>query len=79
MTEWKRINDPSEDRVVLAPAEQYTIEPGQSRAYGPHVMHSTAHPAKAWVVRVTGTDLNVLPRYHFRRGVDEIVEPSTVG
>lgn len=78
MTEWKRTNDPSEERLVLAPADQYTIEPGQSRAYGPHVMHSTAHPAKAWVIRVTGTDLNKLPRYHFRKDIDEIVEPAKV-
>jgi hypothetical protein len=34
--------------------------PGLSRS-----LHSTAHPNKAWVIRVTGTDLDVLPRYHF--------------
>jgi hypothetical protein len=36
-----------------------------SPAYGPVVIHSTAHPKKAWVIRVTGTDLDELPRYHF--------------
>ena len=31
------------------------------------MIHSTAHPEKAWVIRVTGTDLDKLPRYHFRK------------
>ena len=39
--------------------------PGETKAYGPGVIHSTAHPKKAWVIRVTGTDLDVLQRYHF--------------
>ena len=42
---------------------------------GPGVIHSTAHPEKAWVIRVTGTDLDVLPRYHFRKQ-DRILEQA---
>ena len=49
----------------LAPVSRYRLGPGQTKAYGPGVIHSTAHPQKAWVIRVTGTDLDVLPRYHF--------------
>lgn len=74
MTEWRRINPDSEDHAVLEPAERYSLGPGQSRAYGPGVIHSTSHPEKAWVIRVTGTDLDKLPRYHFRPKRDKIVE-----
>jgi hypothetical protein len=37
-------------------------------------MHSTAHPEKAWVMRVTGTDLDQLPRFRFDPRKDRIVE-----
>ena len=52
---------------------KYRLAPGQTRAYGPGVIHSTAHPEKAWVIRVTGTDLDELPRYHFSKQ-DRILE-----
>lgn len=65
MTEWRRTNPASEQHAVLEAASKYRLGPGQTRAYGPGVIHSTAHPEKAWVIRVTGTDLDVLPRYHF--------------
>ncbi len=48
------------------------LEPGQTRAYRPGVIHSTAHPHGALVIRVTGTDLNAIPRYHFRPKKDKI-------
>ena len=31
-------------------------------------------PEKAWVIRVTGTDLDAIPRYRFRPKTDKIVE-----
>ena len=67
MTEYRRVNPESEENVVLEPASKYALRPGQTRAYGPNVIHSTAHPQKAWVIRVTGTDLDKLPRYHLRK------------
>jgi hypothetical protein len=54
---------------------RYCLGPGQTKAYGPGVIHSTAHPEKAWVIRVTGTDLDVLPRYHFGKQ-DRILEKA---
>jgi hypothetical protein len=75
MTEWRRVNPESEDHAVLERVSRYRLEPGQTRAYGPGVIHSTAHPEKAWVIRVTGTDLDVLPRYHFRKQ-DRILEKA---
>lgn len=74
MTEWRRANPESEDHVELVVASQYSLTPGQTRAYGPDVIHSTAHPRKAWVIRVTGTDLDKLPRYHFSAKRDKILE-----
>jgi hypothetical protein len=75
MTEWRRANPESEDHAVLEPVSRYCLGPGQTKAYGPGVIHSTAHPEKAWVIRVTGTDLDVLPRYHFGKQ-DRILEKA---
>jgi predicted metal-dependent enzyme (double-stranded beta helix superfamily) len=76
MTEWRRVNPESEDHAVLEIADKYTIGPGQSRAYGPGMIHSTAHPGKAWVIRITGGDLDRIPRYHFRPKRDKILEQA---
>ncbi|MDB5641754.1 MAG: hypothetical protein JWN07_1071 [Hyphomicrobiales bacterium] len=76
MTEWARVNDPAEDRAVLSATDRYSIGPGEARAYGPGVIHSTAHPRDAWVVRMTGTDLDAIPRYHFSSKRDEILESA---
>jgi hypothetical protein len=73
MTEWRRTNPESESHVELVAASRYGLGPGQTKAYGPNVIHSTAHKEKAWVIRVTGTDLDKLPRYHFRKQ-DKILE-----
>jgi hypothetical protein len=75
MTEYRRVNPESEENVVLEPASKYALRPGQTRAYGPNVIHSTAHPQKAWVIRVTGTDLDKLPRYHLRKQ-DRVLEKT---
>lgn len=76
MTEWRRVNAASEDHAVLEPSDHYVLRPGQTRAYGPHVIHSTSHPDGAWVIRITGTDLAKMPRYHFRPKKDKILEAS---
>ena len=74
MTEWRRVNPDSEEQAVLEPVANYSLGPGDTRAYGPGVLHSTRHPEKAWVIRVTGTDLDAIPRYRFRPKTDKIVE-----
>jgi hypothetical protein len=75
MTEWRRTNPESEAHFELVATSKYGLAPGQTRAYGPGVLHSTAHKDKAWVIRVTGTDLDKLPRYHFRKQ-DKILEKA---
>jgi predicted metal-dependent enzyme (double-stranded beta helix superfamily) len=74
MTEWRRVNAESEPQAVLEPASKYRLEEGRTHFYAPHVIHSTAHPEKAWVIRVTGTDLDHLPRFRFDPRKDKIVE-----
>jgi hypothetical protein len=75
MTEWRRTNPQGEEHAVLEATRTYRLGPGETRAYGPGVIHSTAHPEKAWVIRVTGTDLDLLPRYRFGQK-DRIVEQA---
>jgi predicted metal-dependent enzyme (double-stranded beta helix superfamily) len=75
MTEWRRTNPESEDHAELVAESRYSLEPGETRAYGPNVIHSTAHPKYAWVIRVTGTDLDKLPRYHFGKK-DKMLESA---
>ena len=74
MTEWRRTNPESEDKAVLEPVEHYDLGVGDTRAYGPGVLHSTEHPRKAWVIRVTGTDVDAIPRFRFKPERDRIVE-----
>jgi hypothetical protein len=76
MTEWRRINPQTEERQVLEPTANYRLGPGDTRAYQSGMIHSTGQIEKAWVVRVTGTDLDRLPRYHFRPRIDEMVQPA---
>jgi predicted metal-dependent enzyme (double-stranded beta helix superfamily) len=73
MTEWRRINPETEEQAVLEEAARYRLDTGRTHAYLPHVIHSTAHPEKAWVIRVTGTDLDHLPRFRFHPQRDRIV------
>jgi predicted metal-dependent enzyme (double-stranded beta helix superfamily) len=73
MTEWRRVNPETEEQAVLEPAARYRLDTGRTHAYLPHIIHSTAHPEKAWVIRVTGTDLDQLPRFRFYPQRDKIV------
>lgn len=73
MTEWRRTNPETDEHSELVVAAEYGLGPGQTKAYGPGVIHSTAHPEKAWVIRVTGTDLDKIPRYHFGKN-DKMIE-----
>jgi predicted metal-dependent enzyme (double-stranded beta helix superfamily) len=74
MTEWRRVNPAHEEGAVLEKTRHYALGPGQTRGYASGAIHSTAHPHKAWVIRVTGTDLDAIPRYHFSAQTDRILE-----
>ena len=77
MTEWRRINPESEPHAVLEPTSRYRLGPGETRAYPPYLIHSTAHPEDARVIRVTGTDLDRIPRYGFDPAHDRIVAAAS--
>jgi hypothetical protein len=73
MTEWRRTNAPDKEGAVLEKTRHYALGPGQTQAYASGLIHSTVHPQKSWVIRVTGTDLDAIPRYHFRAKSDRMV------
>jgi len=73
MTEWRRVNAENADHAELEVAEKYRIGPGDSKAYGPGTIHSTAHPEKAWVIRLTGGNMDDIPRYRFDSKKDKIL------
>ena len=74
MTETRRVNDAQQDHAVLAPQPPYSLHSGQARAYPSGTVHATAHSEKAWVIRITGTDLDEIPRDRFREAVDTLLE-----
>lgn len=76
MKEWQRTNPEGEQAAVLRMVKRYDLTQGLTGSYGPHVIHSTIHPAKAWVIRVTGTDLDHLPRFRFNKSRDRIAETA---
>ena len=76
MTIWRRTNSEDDDHAELEIAEEYAITPGVARAYGPGMIHSTQHPEKAWVIRVTGCDLDHMPRFRFDASKDKILEDA---
>jgi predicted metal-dependent enzyme (double-stranded beta helix superfamily) len=73
MTEYRRVNAAGESAAVLAQTLGYALQAGQARVYPPGAVHATAHPELAWVIRVTGTDLDAIPRYRFRKAVDTLL------
>ncbi len=73
MTEYRRVNDALEAHAVWMPQTRYSLHSGQTRAYPSGTVHATAHPEKAWVLRITGTDLDQIPRYRFRKAVDTLL------
>jgi len=77
MTEWRRVNPEGEEQAVLESSSKYRLGPGDSKAYGAGVIHSTGHPEKAWVIRITGGDLDQVPRFRFHPKRDKIVEKAS--
>jgi hypothetical protein len=74
MTLWQRTNPETDAHAELAAVDTYILAEGQARTYSSGAIHSTYQPNKAWVIRVTGTDLDVLQRYRFNPNTDTIVQ-----
>jgi len=66
MTEWERLDDSADpDRAILRPKRQYRLMPGQAGIYQEGAIHSIDYPARARFIRVTGTNLDRIPRRRF--------------
>lgn len=76
MREYKRVNPENEEGAVLEKTAEYDLTRGLTKAYGPGYIHSTEHPEKCWVIRITGTDLDQIPRYRFRKLRDKVLEEA---
>jgi hypothetical protein len=78
MTIWRRVNAAADDHAELVALERYRLGEGEARVYPSGTIHSTFQPEPAWVIRVTGTDLDVLPRFRFKPDRDKIIEAPAV-
>jgi predicted metal-dependent enzyme (double-stranded beta helix superfamily) len=66
MIEWEREDDRTDPKhAKLKPAKKYRLNPGQAGIYQDGRIHSIDYPAKARFVRVTGVDLERIPRHKF--------------
>ena len=66
MTEWERIDDGREDTPAkLRPTKKYRLTPGHAGIYQDGTIHSIDYPDKARFIRVTGTNLDRIPRVRF--------------
>lgn len=63
MTEYERTDDGSDpERATLKVRSRYRLNPGQAGIYFGRELHSTATPVGACYLRITGTDLEQIPR-----------------
>lgn len=66
VTEWARTDDGSDPaRATLKRLKTYRLTPGHAAIYQDGVIHSIDYPAKSCFVRVTGTNLDRIPRVMF--------------
>ena len=66
MTEWEQLDDGADpERVTLEPRKQYRLMPGQAGIYQEGAIHSIEYPASTRFIRVTGTNLDRIPRRRF--------------
>ena len=82
MTEWERSdNGGPAGHADLKPVKKYRLNPGQAGIYQDGRIHSIDYPAKARFVRVTGVDLEHIPRHKFdlATGVATRMEARTAG
>ena len=80
MTEWERSeNGGPAGHADLKPVTKYRLNPGQAGIYQDGRIHSIDYPAKARFVRVTGVDLERIPRHKFdiATGVATRIESRT--
>jgi predicted metal-dependent enzyme (double-stranded beta helix superfamily) len=82
MTEWRRTDGGPADEpgpATLQVARRYRLEPGHAGLYDVRDIHAIDYPDGARFVRVTGTDLERVPRLKFdlQKGEAQIIESAT--
>jgi predicted metal-dependent enzyme (double-stranded beta helix superfamily) len=66
MTEWERVDDGTQSgKAELKPVKKYRLNPGHAGIYQDGKIHSIDYPPKSRFVRVTGTNLDRIPRVAF--------------
>ena len=83
MTEWRRTagGEGAPGSASLEVARRYRLEPGHAGVYDVRAIHAIDYPAGARFVRVTGTDLETVPRLKFDLALGEaqIIESVSTG
>ena len=82
MTEWRRTDgktDPGPASIEVV--RRYRLEPGHAGTYDIRAIHNIEFPDGARFVRVTGTDLERIPRLKFdlANGLAEVIESASAG
>lgn len=66
MTEWEREDDGADPaHAKLRPVKKYRLTPGHAGIYQDGKIHSIDYPDNARFIRVTGTNLDRIPRVRF--------------
>jgi hypothetical protein len=81
MTEWNRTKGDGPGPAEVEVARKYRLEPGHAGTYDIRAIHSIDYPDGARFVRVTGTDLERVPRLKFNLETHEaeVIESVSTG
>jgi hypothetical protein len=82
MTEWRRTDGgDGPGPASLQVAKTYRLEPGHAGVYDIRAIHAIDYPDGARFVRVTGADLEQVPRLKFdlAKGEAQVIESASAG
>jgi predicted metal-dependent enzyme (double-stranded beta helix superfamily) len=75
MTEWERVDDGSDPmKSWLRPAKKYRLTPSHAGIYQDGMIHSIDYPDKSIFIRVTGTNLDRIPRKMFNLETGKVTQ-----
>ncbi len=78
MIEWEREDDGKDSKhAKLKPVKKYRLNPGQAGIYQDGKIHSIDYPDYARFIRVTGTDLDKIPRIKIDLKTGEVAQMYT--
>lgn len=78
MIEWEREDDGKDPKhAKLKPVTKYRLNPGQAGIYQDGKIHSIDYPDYARFIRVTGTDLDKIPRIKIDLKTGEVAQMYT--